>query len=135
MLRVPAGGAGVGGGVHDGEEVFELVGGGEDFQVVQAVAGSADEGALELAEEFFGGFGAVLVEGVGPAAGDPGQEVGVVLGRGAGQGVFHPGRRLGVADGRTRSRARVMMVAARDATSPAATAAASSSCTGGSGGR
>ena len=34
---------------------------------------------------------------------------------------------------RTRSRARVMMVAARDATSPAATAAPSSSCTGGKG--
>ena len=71
------GGAGVGGGVHDGEEVFVLVGGGEDFEVVQAVAGFADEGALGVAEGFFTGFGAVGVDGVGPAAGDAGEEVGV----------------------------------------------------------
>ena len=74
-------GAGVGGGVHDGEEVFELFGGREDLDVVQAVAPAADEGALELAQQFLGGFGAVLVDRVGPAAGDPGQEVGVVLRR------------------------------------------------------
>ena len=93
-----AGGAGVGGGVHDGEEVFELFGGREDLQVLESVAGFADEGALELAQEFLGGFGAVLVQRVGPAPGHPGQEVRVVLGRGAGQGVFHPGGGLGVAD-------------------------------------
>ena len=57
-------GAGVGGGVHDGEEVFVLVGGGEDFEVVQAAAGAAEEGALAVAEFFFGGFGAVLVDEV-----------------------------------------------------------------------
>ena len=60
--------------------------------------GAADEGALELAQQLLGGFGAVLVQRVGPAAGDPGQEVGVVLGGRAGQGVFHPGRGLRVAD-------------------------------------
>ena len=96
MRWVP--GAGVGGGVHDGEEVFELFGGREDLQVLESVAGFADEGALELAQEFLGGLGAVLVQRVGPAPGDPGQEVRVVLGRGAGQGVFHPGGGLGVAD-------------------------------------
>ena len=69
--------------------MFELVRGGEDFQVLQAVPGFAEEGALELAEQFLGGFGAVLVQRLGPAAADPGQEVGVVLGRGAGQGVLH----------------------------------------------
>src|SRR5215207_8433022 len=88
-------GAGVGGGVHDGDEVFELVGGGEDFQVVQAAAGAADERALAVAEFLFAGFGAVLVDRVGPVFGDAGEEIGVVLGGGAGQGVFHlggPGR-------------------------------------------
>ena len=45
-----------------------------------------------------GGFGAVLVQSVGPAAGDPGQEVLIVLGGRAGQGVFHPGRGLRIAD-------------------------------------
>ena len=127
------GGAGVGGGVHHGEEVFELFGGGEDFEVLQAVAGPAEERALELAEDLLGGFGAVLVDGVGPAPGDPGQEVRVVLDGGAGQGVFHPGRVSGSQSGRTRSRASVMMVADRDGTVPAARAAASSSCSGGSG--
>ena len=83
-------GAGVGGGVHDGEEVFVLVGGGEDFEVVEAAAGAAEEGALAVAEFFFGGFGAVLVDGVGPAVGDAGQEVVVVLDGSARQGVFHP---------------------------------------------
>ena len=90
-------GAGVGGGVHHGDQVFELVRGGEDFQVLQAVPGFAEEGALELAEQFLGGFGAVLVQRLGPAAADPGQEVGVVLGRGAGQGVLHRRRGLGEA--------------------------------------
>jgi hypothetical protein len=83
-------GAGVGGGVHDGGEVFILVGGGEDFQVVEAMAGFADERALGVAESFFGGFGAVGVEGVGPAAGDAGQEVGVRGGGGVGEVVFDP---------------------------------------------
>jgi len=55
--------------------VFELIGGGEDFQVLETVPGSADERSLELAEEFFGGFGAVLVQAVDPAACDPGQEI------------------------------------------------------------
>ncbi|GIU54989.1 hypothetical protein NicSoilC12_07380 [Arthrobacter sp. NicSoilC12] len=77
--------------------MFELVRDGEDFQVLQAVPGFAEEGALELAELFLGGLGAVLVQRLGPAAGDPGQEVGVVLGRGAGQGVLHRRRGLGVA--------------------------------------
>ena len=88
-------GAGVGGGVHDGEEVFVLVGGGEDFEVVESAAGSAEEDALAVAEVFFGGFGAVLVDDVGPAVGDAGEEVVVVFDRGAGQGVFHPGEVLG----------------------------------------
>ena len=81
---------GVGGGVHDGEEVFVLVGGGEDFEVVESAAGAAEEGALAVAEFFFGWFGAVLVDGVGPAVGDAGQEVVVVLDGSARQGVFHP---------------------------------------------
>ena len=92
-------GAGVGGGVHDGQEVFELFGGREDLEVVQAVAPAADEGALELAQQLLGGLGAVLVQRVGPAAGDADEEVGVVLGGRAGQGVFHPGRGVRVAQG------------------------------------
>ena len=56
-----------------------MVGGGEDFEVVESVAGSAEERALAVAEVFFGGFGAVLVDGVGPAVGDAGEEVVVVL--------------------------------------------------------
>ncbi|MET3935273.1 hypothetical protein ABIE00_003319 [Arthrobacter sp. OAP107] len=84
-------GAGVGGGVHDGGDGFELFGGREDFQVLQAVFGPADEGALDLPEGSFGGFGAVLVDGLGPVPGDPGEEVGVVLDRGLGQVVFHRG--------------------------------------------
>ncbi|CAI3799887.1 hypothetical protein NKCBBBOE_02444 [Pseudarthrobacter sp. MM222] len=61
------------------------------------MAGFADEGALELAEQFLGGFGAVLVDCVGPAPGDADEEVGVVFGRGPGQGMFHPRRGLDVA--------------------------------------
>jgi len=71
--------------------VFKLVGCGEDFQVVESAAGWADEGALPLVEFVFGGFGAVLVDRFGPAAGDAGEEVGVVFRGGAGQCVFHPG--------------------------------------------
>ncbi len=67
-----------------------MVGGGEDFQAVEAVAGFADERALGVAEGFFGGFGAVGVEGVCPAAGDAGEEVGVCGGRCAGEVVFDP---------------------------------------------
>ena len=77
--------------------MFELFGGREDLQVLESVAGFADEGALELAQEFFGGLGAVLVQRVGPGPGHAGEEVRVVLGRGAGQGVFHPGGGFGVA--------------------------------------
>jgi hypothetical protein len=75
--------------------VFVLVGGGEDFEVVEAVAGFADECALGVAECFFCWFGAVGVDGVGPAAGDAGEEVGV-CGRGrAGEVLFDPGQRGG----------------------------------------
>lgn len=49
---VPAGVVRVGGGVHHGQEVFELVGGREVFQVLQAVAWAAEERALELARDF-----------------------------------------------------------------------------------
>lgn len=100
FVRVRGGGlgAGVGGGVHDGQEVFVLVGGGEDFEVVESAAGAALEGALAVAEVFFAGFGAVLVDGVGQAVGDAGEEVVVVLGRGAGQDVFHPGEICRVGD-------------------------------------
>ena len=77
--------AGVGGGVHDGGEGFELFGGGEDFQVVQAAAGFADECSLAVAEFFLAGFGSVLVDGVDPAFGHPVHEVGVALLGGAGQ--------------------------------------------------
>jgi hypothetical protein len=42
------------------------------------------------AECFFGGFGAVGVEGVGPAAGDAGEEVGVCGGGGVSEVVFDP---------------------------------------------
>ena len=72
-----------------------MVGCGEDFEVVESAAGAAEEGALAVAEVFFGGFGAVLVDGVGPAVGDAGEEVVVVVDRGAGQDVFHPGEILG----------------------------------------
>ena len=124
-------GAGVGAGVHDGEEVFELFGGREDLDVVQAVAPAADEGALELTQQLLGGFGAVLVDRVGPAAGDPGQEVGVVLRRPCASGRAPSGPAASASQAcLTFSSARVMTVAARDATSPAATAAPSSSCTG-----
>ncbi len=68
-----------------------MVGGGEDFEVMEAVAGFADEGALGVVEGFFGGFGAVGVDGVGPAAGDAGEEVGVGGGCGVGEVVFDPG--------------------------------------------
>ncbi|MCB5283462.1 hypothetical protein BJQ89_03231 [Arthrobacter sp. ES1] len=53
------------------------------------MAGFADKGALELAEQFFGGFGTVLINRIGPASGHAGQEVRVVLRGGAGQGVLH----------------------------------------------
>ena len=89
---------GVGGGVHDGGEDFELVGGGVDFEVVQAAAFVVEEDALAVAEVFFAGFGAVLVEGVDPAVGDAGEEVVVVFDRGLGEVVFHLGDRGGVGD-------------------------------------
>ena len=111
-----------------------MFGGREDLDVVQAVAPAADEGALELAQQLLGGFGAVLVDRVGPAAGDPGQEVGVVLRRPCASGRAPSGPAASASQAcLTFSSARVMTVAARDATSPAATAAPSSSCTGGTG--
>ncbi len=79
--------------------MFELFGGRVDLEVVQAVAAAADEGALELAQQFLGGLGAVLVQRVGPAAGDADEEVGVVLRGRAGQGVLHPSRGLRAAQG------------------------------------
>jgi hypothetical protein len=95
---VRGGGAGVGGGVHDGGEDFVLVGGGADFEVVEAAAFGVEEDALAVAEVFFGRFGAVLVEGVDAAVGDAGEEVVVVFDRGQGEGVFHVGDRVGVGD-------------------------------------
>jgi hypothetical protein len=95
---VRGGGAGVGGGVHDGGEDFVLVGGGADFEVVEAAAFVVEEDALAVAEVFFGRFGAVLVEGVDAAVGDAGEEVVVVFDRGLGEGVFHVGDRVGVGD-------------------------------------
>ncbi|MDP9693312.1 UNVERIFIED_ORG: hypothetical protein J2X79_000849 [Arthrobacter globiformis] len=72
---VRGGGAGVGGGVHDGGEDFVLVGGGADFEVVEAASFVVEEDALAVAEVFFGRFGAVLFEGVDPVVGDAGEEV------------------------------------------------------------
>jgi hypothetical protein len=95
---VRGGGAGVGGGVHDGGEDFVLVGGGADFEVVEAAAFGVEEDALAVVEVFFGRFGAVLVEGVDAAVGDAGEEVVVVFDRGQGEGVFHVGDRAGVGD-------------------------------------
>ncbi len=91
-VRAALAGAGVGGGVHHGQEGLALVRGREDFDVLQAAAGLAEEHALAAAEFFLGRFRPVLVDPLDPAPGDPGQEIGVVLGCGAGQGVFHPGR-------------------------------------------
>ncbi|GAB2743021.1 hypothetical protein GCM10027038_46610 [Arthrobacter bambusae] len=68
--------------------MFVLFGGGVDLHVLQAVFGAAQERALVVAEGFFGGFRAVLVDRLDPAPGDPGQEIRIVLLRGAGQGVF-----------------------------------------------
>ena len=85
----------VGGDVHDREQVFELVCRGEDFQMVQPTACPPDEGALALAQLLLAGFLAVLVQGVRPAFGDPGQEVLVVLGRRPGEGMLHPGGIVG----------------------------------------
>ena len=65
--------------------------GGEDFEVVEAVFGFAEEGALGVAEFFFGGFGAVRVQGIGPATGETGEEVGVVLFRDLGEVLLEGG--------------------------------------------
>ena len=54
-----------------------------------AVAGFADKGALGVAECFFGGFGAVGVDGFGEALGKAGEEVGVCGGGGVGEVVFN----------------------------------------------
>ncbi|GAA3314315.1 hypothetical protein GCM10017710_20760 [Arthrobacter ramosus] len=84
-----AGGVGlearVGGGVHDGGEGFELVRGGEDFQMMQAAAGFADERSLAVAQFFLAGFGSVLVDGIDPAFGHPGDEIGIALHRSVGE--------------------------------------------------
>ncbi|MDQ1056346.1 hypothetical protein QFZ23_000247 [Arthrobacter globiformis] len=69
-----------------------------DLEVVQAAAFVVEEDALAVAEGFFAGFGAVLVEGVDPAVGDAGEEVVVVFDRGVGEVVFHVGDRVGVGD-------------------------------------
>ena len=76
-----------------------MFGGGEDFQVVESVAASAaEERALDVAEGFFGGFGAVLVDVVDPAFGHCGDEVGVGFRGGGGEGVFHPGEGVRVGE-------------------------------------
>ena len=85
----------VGGGVHDREQWFELVGCGEDFQVLQSAVCPADEGTLALAQFLLAGFLAVLVQGVRPAFGDPNQEVLVVLDRRPGKCLLHPRGILG----------------------------------------
>ena len=85
----------VGGGIHDREQVFELVGRGEDFQMLQSAVCPPYEGALALAQFLLAGFLAVLVQGVRPPFGDPGQEVLVVLDRRPGEGMLHPGGILG----------------------------------------
>ena len=54
------------------------------------MAGFADERSLGVAEGFFAGFGAVGVDGVGPALGQAGEEVGVVGGGGGGEVVLDP---------------------------------------------
>jgi hypothetical protein len=54
------------------------------------VAWFADERALGVAEGFLGGFGAVGVDGLGPALGQPGNEVGIGGSRGGGEIVFNP---------------------------------------------
>lgn len=69
-----------------------MLGCGEDFDVVEAAVGAAEEGALAVAVFFFAGFGAVLVDGVDPAAGDAGEEVLVVVDGGAVEAVLHPGQ-------------------------------------------
>ena len=71
-VLVAGAGAGVGGGVHDGQEGFALVRGREDFDVLEAAAGRAEEHALAAAEFFLGRFGTVLVDPLNPAPGDPG---------------------------------------------------------------
>lgn len=58
--------------------------GSEDFDVMQAVTWFAEEGALDVAEDFFAGFSAVGVDGLSPALDKPGEEVGV--GRSCGTG-------------------------------------------------
>ncbi len=85
-------GAGVRGGVHDRQEGFALVRGREDFQVVESAAGRAEEHALAAAEFFLGRLRTVLVDRVGPAAGDPGEEVGVVFVLPCGSGRVPSGR-------------------------------------------
>ena len=77
--------------------MLELVRGREDFQVLQAVPGFAEKGALDPAEQFLGRLGAVLVQRLGPPAGDPSQEVGVVFDGRHCQGMFHGGGGLGEA--------------------------------------
>lgn len=70
--------------------MFVLVCGGKDLESVQTMAGSADERSLGVAKGFFAGFGAVGVDGLGPALCQAGHEVGVGGGRGGGEVVFNP---------------------------------------------
>ncbi|WP_446686683.1 hypothetical protein [Pseudarthrobacter oxydans] len=70
--------------------MFVLVCGGENLESVQAMAGFADERSLGVAEGFFAGFGAVGVDGLGPALRQAGHEVWVGGGRGVGEVVFNP---------------------------------------------
>ena len=77
------------GHIHHRGQVLELVRGGENFQMMQPVPGFADEDALEPAQRLLRGLGPVLVQGLDPAPGDPGQEIGVVLDRRHRQGMLH----------------------------------------------
>ncbi len=90
-VRAAVAGAGVGGGVHHGQEGFALVRGREDFDVLESAAGLAEEHTLAAAEFFLGRFGPVLVDPLDPAPGDPGQQIGITLHSLPGQLVFHPG--------------------------------------------
>ncbi len=71
-----------------------MVRGREDFDVLQAAAGLAEEHTLAAAEFFLGWFGPVLVDPLDPAPGDPGQQIGITLHSLPGQLVFHPGQGL-----------------------------------------
>ena len=122
---VACGGPGVGGGVHGGEEVFVLVGCGENFQVVQSAAGWADEGSLRWRSSCsLGSVPSASIASVQWRAMRARKSASLLAA--CGEGVFHPGGQVFGGVVLTRSRARVMMVAGREATDPAVRAAASS---------